>query len=294
MKRCRAFTLVELLVVIGIIAVLIAILLPTLSKARGNAMRVKCASQLRQVSLACAMYASDNKGYLPTIRDEWKDPRGYNIAGNYNYTWTNSDTLPSGAAADTDPGSNIGRLIRRKYLAGTDANWGSNPIQYCPAAARTGAEGPEYLSNYRFNFHIKLVGKPNAYKTQRWWPKLHNYGKVPSRPIRAMIGGGAANFEGDWQFLRMPYALASDPLYNLANATHAQGKSRAYNLAYADGSVRIAVTDERADRGMIQQTINSWARFHDMMGYLERLADGQHVTSPPTWNKAYNVFPINP
>ena len=63
-----AFTLVELLVVIGVIAVLVAILLPALSKARKQAQTTSCMSNLRQVGLAMRMYTSENKGWLPLIR----------------------------------------------------------------------------------------------------------------------------------------------------------------------------------------------------------------------------------
>lgn len=70
MKRARAFTLVELLVVIGIIAVLIALLLPSLIKAKDAATTLSCLSQLRQIGTVTAIYAVDNNGYIfPTSYD---------------------------------------------------------------------------------------------------------------------------------------------------------------------------------------------------------------------------------
>ncbi len=69
MNRRHAFTLVELLVVIGVIAILISLLMPALSRASAQAKQIKCASQLRQIGVAEQIYAASNGGFLiPTNR----------------------------------------------------------------------------------------------------------------------------------------------------------------------------------------------------------------------------------
>lgn len=78
----NAFTLVELLVVIGIIAVLISMLLPALNRARQSANLVKCQSNLRQIQLAVQIYASQNRDVVP-----WGTAQavaGYRADGSYH------------------------------------------------------------------------------------------------------------------------------------------------------------------------------------------------------------------
>ena len=75
-KGQHGFTLVELLVVIGIIAILVSILMPALSKARKSAQNVQCKSNLRQIGLAAEMYAVEFKAYPGTY-----------AAGGITYHW---------------------------------------------------------------------------------------------------------------------------------------------------------------------------------------------------------------
>ena len=77
------FTLVELLVVIGIIAVLISILLPTLASARRSASNIKCQSALKEIGNAFRLYSMSNKGYYPPTRHNSTAP-----AGLANFRWT--------------------------------------------------------------------------------------------------------------------------------------------------------------------------------------------------------------
>jgi prepilin-type N-terminal cleavage/methylation domain-containing protein len=84
-KRKGGFTLVELLVVIGIIAVLIAILLPALNRAREKGRQAQCLSNVRQIAMAFFMYTNENKGWFPAP-GVWGNGLG-SQAATFTPTW---------------------------------------------------------------------------------------------------------------------------------------------------------------------------------------------------------------
>src|SRR5262249_45234805 len=85
MQGGRAFTLVELMVVIGISAVVMALVLPALRRARASALTVTCLSQLRQIGMAIHQYASANGGRLPVYSGRHEYPIDVQRPGDINW-----------------------------------------------------------------------------------------------------------------------------------------------------------------------------------------------------------------
>jgi prepilin-type N-terminal cleavage/methylation domain-containing protein len=157
--RSRGFTLVELLVVIGIIALLISVLLPALNSARRQADRLKCLSNLRQIGNAFNMYALENHGYWPmawhqyTVNGATREKRWADFISKYFTT----DRKPLNEDG-TNPTA-IGSIKDTNNVLWGCPSW--NRVSY---AGTTTTVNSDYHNGYSMNIYaftpatVQLVG----------------------------------------------------------------------------------------------------------------------------------------
>ncbi len=221
MKTHRGFTLIELLVVVAIITTLIAILLPSLGRAREHAQGVTCASNQRQLAVISIAWANENNLWLPPAVF-------YRMFDKYGAPW-GSGVFTCPAANDYDPTvqHDVGGVLKTHYVIGinqnlvmsTDGPAGPYNGTEWESGSGGGAWGP---NNVFFNTHanakLNEVADParsvlytdtrqdhNGYVAGYWW-NVDEGRRHTGRSAVAWIDGHASLSPDDWLNTLVPRA----------------------------------------------------------------------------------------
>jgi prepilin-type N-terminal cleavage/methylation domain-containing protein/prepilin-type processing-associated H-X9-DG protein len=152
----RGFTLIELLVVIAIIATLVAMLLPTLNRARGAAVKVACMSGLRQLFTIATMYANDNRDFYPPYNfSNGALASGYDTASP-SYSWWLLDRYAKVRYDSTGTVTSPGKFNYDPYGPT------SRSIYFCPAwdSAHVRSAGNTIGFGYAVNYNYTGAFRP--------------------------------------------------------------------------------------------------------------------------------------
>jgi prepilin-type N-terminal cleavage/methylation domain-containing protein/prepilin-type processing-associated H-X9-DG protein len=219
----RGFTLVELLIVIGIIAALLGILLPALAAAREQARRAKCLSNLRQLTMAWLMYAGENKGHFCSSEMQSADnPMSYGLAGvppagipRFFWSW----------AADGTPNQDLTMGVLWPYLK-------DNQVYFCP--------NDPSVPNTIYMINGLLAGRIGHPTT------LFNLAQVrqPERTFAFIESGPEVDFVGNPEMTNghLDHSFAT-PLYpaqkfiQLPGTFHTLGPNAGCTISFVDGHV---------------------------------------------------------
>ncbi len=216
MKRKNGFTLIELLVVVAIIAVLIAMLMPALQKARNASIRAQCSSNFHQIGTGLVYYTNDYNGFIPPglyekrALSDWTNPMGFGCLQEYF------------------PGSNLGPLPDTTDFA-------SRGLFNCPASEVLDIQHGNfatisYLGYYQYDDDTTLVKKRTFRAGELSSGAALGTGLLAYNPWNPWMGSngwlmGGAKYYGIWNH-----------------------KQEGGNILYVDGHVKWRFSKEMFDR----------------------------------------------
>ena len=218
--RTRAgFTLIELLVVIAIIAILAAILFPVFAQAREKARQAGCQSNLKQISIAFSLYASDNDGYYPAPITNFGAS-----GGAIPPTWVTGD--PTSTTGFVDKGG-IYPYVKQR------GNGGSTNVWACPDATQHGGTVTGYSSppgqNYVMNQYLQMG-----------WGGLYNLTTAGTRPPKIIkaaddLSGNYSPFNPDFANMPASCILVFEAAQESAPGQQYDGSVNRYGTPFAQG-----------------------------------------------------------
>ena len=272
MKR-KAFTLVELLVVIGIIALLISILLPTLSRARASAQRTVCLSNQRQIAVATQSYSVDENGFIaPRFRfvslPDMRATGAGSIPGN-NPLWF-AYFFGRDAGSSVNEAYNLGALAYTGHLGlgpiDLDVGFPRDPeFFFCPS--NPPANGSAYSEG---------TGRAGYFYNPHWALFTTSFGELNTTRYHKLIQMDAEK------------ALSLDiiPTFNNQGGeiAHKEDENRpSWNLAFRDGHAENVVSKDVAE-AIKTRPASHLNRLDDLRDILETVAAGRDPKTGPANN----------
>ena len=244
------FTLIELLVVVAIIALLVAILVPSLQKAQELTKKTVCLSNLHQMSIALVTYGHNYEGYMPTNLDPWVEQ--YKKQGiDYNGPpWYGHEITGKLVALGTDMRLGLGKLFP-DYASVGEIFWcpGLNP-----PLLLDGGYNPQPVDTYHLP---NLTREPGGWSMGAY-AMYSGYYKEPNE------NKGSGVYQVKPFLTRPDMAVAADyhwSVGHVSNVQHEPNHADGWNAAYANGSASWVLADHGYHVRMNEPQVNFYLNF---------------------------------